>query len=89
MINPKTWLILTFLSAPVQLADILQSKSYNSLEISISIFNAALIGAFWAFVAGWMRPKFFPNLSEAYIGKVQIGLIALGIFMFGSIVYYS
>jgi hypothetical protein len=87
MINPKTWFVMSLLSCTTQVAQAVKSNSINYEEILSATISGVVVGGIWAYIAGWARKRFFSNLTDAYVSKIKLTLLILGIVLLGSVIY--
>lgn len=89
MINPITWFVLSLLSSATQVGNAISDGAYNAFEILLAVISGIIVGGVWAFIAGWLRVKFFMNISDSYIKKIQIVLLIIGLLLVSSIIFHA
>lgn len=87
MFKVSTWAVCSLLNLAVQLDKVFRGGPPTTAAFGEALLIALIIGAVWAFIAGWVRRKFLPNLSTVYVRNLQIGFGALGGILILGLVY--
>ncbi len=75
------------MSAAIQFDKVIRAQTFDLLSLGTAALMALVMGAGWAFVAGWVRAKLIPTLSEDYARNIQIGFGLLSILLLAGLVY--
>lgn len=75
------------MSFAIQLDKIIRVQTLDLTSLATALFIALIMGAGWAFVAGWIRAKLTPNISEDYARNLQIGFGLLSLILIASLIY--
>lgn len=87
MFKVSTWAVCSLLNLAVQLDKVYRAGPATTAALVEALIIALIIGAVWAFIAGWVRRKFLPNLSTSFVRNLQIGLGAIGGILILGLVY--
>ena len=75
------------MSFAIQFDKAIRAQMLDPLSLGTAALIALVLGAGWAFVAGWVRVKLIPSLAEDYARNIQIGVGLLAIVLIASLVY--
>ncbi len=75
------------MSFAIQFDKAIRAQTLDPLSLGTAALIALVLGAGWAFVAGWVRVKLIPSLAEDYARNIQIGVGLLAIVLIASLVY--
>lgn len=65
------------MSFAIQFDKVIRAQTLDPVSIGTAVVIALVMGAGWAFVAGWIRVKLIPGLAEEVARNIQI---AFGLF---------
>ena len=75
------------MSFAVQLDKVVRAQTLDPTSIGIAVLIALVMGAGWAFVAGWIRAKLLPSLADDYARNIQIAFGAFSLILIAGLVY--
>lgn len=87
MLTRNTWIVCSLMSFAIQFDKAIRAQMLDPLSLGTAALIALVLGAGWAFVAGWVRVKLIPSLAEDYARNIQIGVGLLAIVLIASLVY--
>lgn len=77
MLTRNTWIACSLMSFAIQFDKVIRAQTLDPISIGTAVLIALIMGAGWAFVAGWIRVKLIPGLADELARNIQI---ALGLF---------
>ena len=83
----KTFVVWLLLLIPVQLDKLAKSGEINIFGVLLASLSALAMASFWAFISASLRKRFFKDLTDSYVTKIQIGFVVVGLFSLGSACY--
>lgn len=75
------------MSVAIQFDKVIRAQSFDLISLGTALLMALVMGAGWAFVAGWVRVKLLPTLAEDYARNIQIGFGLLALLLIAGLVY--
>ena len=75
------------MSFAIQFDKAIRAQTLDPLSLGTATLIALILGAGWAFVAGWIRVKLIPSLADDYARNIQIGVGLLSILLIAGLVY--
>lgn len=75
------------MSCAIQLDKVIRAQTFDPLSLGTALVMAIVMGAGWAFVAGWIRVKLIPTLADDYARNIQLGFGLLSILLIAGLVY--
>jgi len=75
------------MSFAVQLDKAIRAQAIDPISIGTALLIALIMGAGWAFVAGWIRTKLLPSLADDYARNIQIGFGAFSLLLIIGLIY--
>lgn len=75
------------MSFAIQLDKVIRAQTFDPLSLGTALVMALVMGAGWAFVAGWIRVKLIPTLADDYARNIQLGFGLLSILLIAGLVY--
>jgi hypothetical protein len=75
------------MSFAIQLDKAIRAQTLDPLSLGTAALIALVLGAGWAFVAGWIREKLIPSLADDYARNIQMGVGLLSILLIAGLVY--
>jgi hypothetical protein len=75
------------MSFAIQFDKAIRAQTLDPLSLGTAALIALVLGAGWAFVAGWIRVKLIPSLADDYARNIQIGIGLLAIVLIAGLVY--
>lgn len=75
------------MSFAIQFDKAIRAQTLDPLSLGIAALIALILGAGWAFVAGWIRVKLIPSLADDYARNIQMGVGLLSILLIAGLVY--
>ena len=75
------------MSLAIQLDKVIRAQTFDPLSLGTALLMALVMGAGWAFVAGWVRVKLIPTLADDSARNIQIGFGLLSILHIAGLVY--
>ena len=78
--NYKTFFVWLLLVIPVQLDKLAKSGAINIFGVFLAFLSALGIALFWTFISSALRKRFFKDLTDSYVTKIQIGFVVVGLF---------
>ena len=85
--NYKTFFVWLLLIIPVQLDKLTKSGAINIFGVFLAFLSALGIALFWTFISSALRKRFFKDLTDTYVTKIQIGFVIVGLFSLISACY--
>jgi len=87
MLTRNTWIVCSLMSFAVQFDKIIRAQTLDPISIGTALLIAMIMGAGWAFVAGWIRTKLLPSLADDYARNIQIGFGAFSLLLIAGLFY--
>ncbi|MCM0035777.1 MAG: hypothetical protein NBV66_08320 [Burkholderiaceae bacterium] len=87
MLTRNTWIVCSLMSFAIQFDKAIRAQTLDPLSLGTAALIALLLGAGWAFVAGWIRDKLIPSLADDSARNIQLGVGLLSIMLIGGLVY--
>jgi hypothetical protein len=87
MLTRNTWIVCSLMSFAIQFDKAIRAQTLDPLSLSTATLIALIMGAGWAFVAGWIRVKLIPSLADDYARNIQLGVGLLSILLIAGLVY--
>lgn len=87
MLTRNTWIVCSLMSVAIQFDKVIRAQTFDPISLGTAVLMALVMGAGWAFVAGWVRAKLIPSLSEDYARNIQIGFGLLSLLMIAGLIY--
>ncbi|WP_312853002.1 hypothetical protein [Zwartia sp.] len=87
MLTRNTWIVCSLMSFAVQLDKSIRAQALDPLSLGTALLIAIIMGAGWAFVAGWIRTKLLPSLADDYARNIQIGFGAFSLLLIAGLIY--
>jgi len=75
------------MSFAIQFDKAIRAQTLDPLSLGTATLIALIMGAGWAFVAGWIRVKLIPSLADDYARNIQLGVGLLSILLIAGLVY--
>jgi len=75
------------MSFAVQLDKAIRAQAIDPISIGTALLIALIMGAGWAFVAGWIRVKLIPSLADDHARNIQLGFGALFMLLIVGLAY--
>ena len=75
------------MSFAVQLDKVVRAQTLDPASIGVAVVIALVMGAGWAFVAGWVRTKLLPSLADEYARNIQVAFGAFSLILIGATLY--
>ena len=75
------------MSVAIQLDKVIRAQTFDLISLGTAVVMALIMGAGWAFVAGWVRAKLIPTLAEDSARNIQIGFGLLSILLIAGLIY--
>ena len=75
------------MSFAIQLDKVIRAQTLDPVSIGTAIVVALVMGAGWAFVAGWVRVKLIPGLAEDLGRNIQIALSLFSLLLIVALLY--
>lgn len=75
------------MSFAIQFDKAIRAQTLDPLSLGIAALIALVLGAGWAFVAGWIRVKLIPSLADDYARNIQMGVGLLAILLIAGLIY--
>lgn len=75
------------MSVAIQFDKVIRAQTFDLISLGTALLMALVMGAGWAFVAGWVRVKLLPTLAEDYARNIQIGFGLLALLLIAGLVY--
>ena len=87
MLTRNTWIVCSLMSVAIQLDKVIRAQTFDPLSLGTALLMALVMGAGWAFVAGWIRVKLIPTLADDSARNIQLGFGLLSILLIAGLVY--
>lgn len=75
------------MSFAIQFDKVIRAQTLDPLSMGTAVLMALIMGAGWAFVAGWVRVKLIPSLADDYARNIQMGFGLLSLMLIAGLVY--
>jgi len=87
MLTRNTWIVCSLMSFAIQFDKAIRAQTLDPLSLGTALLIALVMGAGWAFVAGWVRVKLIPSLADDYARNLQLGFGVLFLLMIIALAY--
>jgi hypothetical protein len=61
------------MSFAIQFDKAIRAQTLDLVSLATAFVIALIMGAGWAFVAGWIRAKLIPSLADDHARNIQLG----------------
>jgi hypothetical protein len=75
------------MSFAIQFDKVIRAQTLDLVSLATALAIALIMGAGWAFVAGWVRVKLIPSLADDHVRNIQIGFGALFLLLIVGLAY--
>lgn len=73
MLTLNTWIVCALMSFAIQFDKVIRAQTLDFVSLATAFAIALIMGAGWAFVAGWIRAKLIPGLADDHARNIQLG----------------
>jgi len=87
MLTKNTWIVCSLMSFAIQFDKVIRAQTLDPMSIGVAVLIALIMGAGWAFVAGWIRAKLLPGLAPDYARNIQIAFGAFSVLLIAGLLY--
>jgi hypothetical protein len=87
MLTRNTWIVCSLMSFAIQFDKVIRAQTLDLVSLATALAIALIMGAGWAFVAGWVRVKLIPSLADDHVRNIQIGFGALFLLLIVGLAY--
>ena len=87
MLTRNTWIVCSLMSFAIQFDKVIRAQTLDLVSLATALLIALIMGAGWAFVAGWIRVKLIPSLAEDHARNIQLGFGALFLLLIVGLAY--
>ncbi|MDN4018186.1 hypothetical protein [Zwartia panacis] len=75
------------MSFAIQFDKVIRAQTLDLISLGTAVLIALVMGAGWAFVAGWIRDKLIPGLAEDHARNIQIAFGLFSLLLIASLLY--
>lgn len=75
------------MSLAIQLDKAIRAQTLDPASLATALLISLIMGAGWAFVAGWIRDKLLPSLADDQVRNIQLGFGALFLILILGLAY--
>jgi len=75
------------MSFAIQFDKVIRAQTLDLVSLATAFVIALVMGAGWAFVAGWIRAKLIPGLADDHARNIQLGFGTLFILLILGLAY--
>lgn len=72
MLTRNTWIVCSLMSFAIQFDKAIRAQTLDPISLGTALLISLIMGAGWAFVAGWVRAKLVPGLADDTTRNIQI-----------------
>lgn len=87
MLTRNTWIVCSLMSFAIQFDKVIRAQTLDLVSLATAFVIALVMGAGWAFVAGWIRAKLIPGLADDHARNIQLGFGTLFILLILGLAY--
>lgn len=89
MLTRNTWIVCSLMSFAIQFDKAIRAQTLDPVSLGIALLMGLIMGAGWAFVAGWIRVKLIPSLADEQARNIQLGFGVLFLLMIIGLAYQA
>lgn len=89
MLTRNTWIVCSLMSFAIQFDKVIRAQTLDPVSLATALLISLIMGAGWAFVAGWIRAKLIPSLADDQVRNIQLGFGALFIILILGLAYQA
>lgn len=75
------------MSFAVQFDKVIRAQTLDPMSLGTAVLIALVMGAGWAFVAGWIRVKLIPGLAQDHAQNIQIAFGLFSLLLIAGLLY--
>ena len=75
------------MSFAIQFDKVIRAQTLDPVSLGTAVVFALIMGAGWAFVAGWIRVKLIPGLADELARNIQIAFGLFSLLLIASLLY--
>jgi hypothetical protein len=87
MLTRNTWIVCSLMSFAIQFDKVIRAQTLDLVSLATAFVIALIMGAGWAFVAGWIRAKLIPGLADDHARNIQLGFGTLFLLLILGLAY--
>ena len=87
MLTRNTWIVCSLMSFAIQFDKVIRAQTLDLVSLATALVIALIMGAGWAFVAGWIRAKLIPGLADDHARNIQLGFGTLFLLLILGLAY--
>lgn len=87
MLTRNTWIVCSLMSFAIQFDKAIRAQTLDLVSLVTAFVIALIMGAGWAFVAGWIRAKLIPGLADDHARNIQLGFGTLFLLLILGLAY--
>lgn len=87
MLTLNTWIVCALMSFAIQFDKAIRAQTLDLVSLATAFVIALIMGAGWAFVAGWIRAKLTPGLADDHARNIQLGFGTLFLLLNLGLIY--
>lgn len=89
MLTRNTWIVCSLMSFAIQFDKAIRAQTLDPVSLGTALLMGLIMGAGWAFVAGWIRVKLIPSLADEQARNIQLGFGVLFLLMIIGLAYQA
>jgi len=75
------------MSFAIQFDKVIRAQTLDLISLGTAGLMALIMGAGWAFVAGWVRAKLIPSLADDHARNIQIAFGLFSLLLIAGLLY--
>jgi hypothetical protein len=75
------------MSFAIQFDKVIRAQTLDLVSLATALVIALIMGAGWAFVAGWIRAKLIPSLADDHARNIQLAFGTLFLLLILGLAY--